>query len=127
MTNITGFHLGGGAHQIKPLTFLFNLELGVLHTPTHLPHFHSNFLSLDETLWNGTLQLCLTYVELLIFIMHTKVSRIVVLISVQILQYARGISVPPSYSPVFQYKYSHFSVFCMHFQYFSVFYKELHI
>ena len=26
---------------------------------------------------------------------------------------------PPSCSPVFQYKYSHFSVFCMHFQYFT--------
>ena len=44
---------------------------------------------------------------------------------------ARGIinfvTVPPSYSPVFQYKYSYFSVFCMYFQYFSVFYKGLHI
>ena len=32
-------------------------------------------------------------------------------------------AVPPSCSPVFQYKYFHFSVFCM-FQYFSVFYKR---
>jgi hypothetical protein len=32
--------------------------------------------------------------------------------------------VPPSSSPIFPYKYSYFSVFCMHFQYF---YKKPHI
>ena len=36
------------------------------------------------------------------------------------------ISVPSSCSPVFQYKSSHFFT-CIFFQYFSVFYKELHI
>jgi hypothetical protein len=34
--------------------------------------------------------------------------------------FCQSCTVPPSCSPVFQYKYSYFSVFCMHFQYFSV-------
>ena len=47
--------------------------------------------------------------------------------SEQVSKFNELFAVPPSCSPVFQYKYSNFSVFCMHFQYFSVFYEGLHI